>query len=369
MGNPARYPSRPLPRCLFHRRNEVLGDGAAENLVGELEFGAARQRLHLDPAIAELPVAAGLLLVPALHVGLPANGLAIRNFRRFQRDIHAVALLHPADDDFHVLLAGAGEQEFARLRIAVEAQRLVFFQNRAPPAHAVLVVARFWLRWRKRWTAPAISPADRRSVTPFPASVSPVSVSFSLATAPISPAWISVTGWRVFPCGLPMWASRSVPRGDVEQVGVVFHRAGDHFEIGDAAGERVGRGLENESRGGPAAGDLLRGFLAAGRGTMPSRSVGAGRFSTMKLSIRSAADIVQAGSAEHRENAHFRDGLLEAGDDLLDFGSVPLSKNSSMRASLPSATISMSASCAFLAASARLAGISLSLPLPSPSGV
>ena len=106
-------------------------------------FAPRAQRLHLDPAIAELPVAAGLLLVPPLDVGLPANGLAIRNLGRLQRDIHAITLLHAADHDFHVLLARAGEQKLARLRIAIEAQRLVLFQNavhRLP--HAIFVVAR-----------------------------------------------------------------------------------------------------------------------------------------------------------------------------------------------------------------------------------
>ena len=49
-------------------------------------------------------------------------------------------------------------------------------------------------------------------------------------------------------------------------------------------------------------------------------------------------------------------------------GSVPLSKNSSMSASSPSAAISTSASWAFCAASAISPGISPSLPLPSPSG-
>ena len=103
---------------------------------------AARQRLHFDPAIAELPVPAGLLFVAALDVGLPANGLAIRNFGRFQGDIHTVALLHAADHDFHVLLARARQQELARLRVAVKAQRLVFFENSVDRlAHAVLVVA------------------------------------------------------------------------------------------------------------------------------------------------------------------------------------------------------------------------------------
>src|SRR2546429_5205137 len=46
-------------------------------LFRSLEFAASRQGLHLDLAITELAVAAGLFLVPALHVGAPANGLAV----------------------------------------------------------------------------------------------------------------------------------------------------------------------------------------------------------------------------------------------------------------------------------------------------
>ena len=123
--------------------NEVLGNRAAEDLVGELEVAAARQRLHLDPAIAELAVAAGLLLVAALDVGPAADRLAIGNLRRLQGDIHAVALLQAADDDFDVLLPAAGQQELAGLRVAVEAQGLVLFQDAVDGvAHAVFVVAR-----------------------------------------------------------------------------------------------------------------------------------------------------------------------------------------------------------------------------------
>ena len=58
-------------------------------------------------------------------------------------DVHAVALLQPADHDFDVLLPGAGQQEFAGLRIAIEAQGLVLFQDAVDGvAHAVFVVAR-----------------------------------------------------------------------------------------------------------------------------------------------------------------------------------------------------------------------------------
>ena len=61
----------------------------------------------------------------------------------FSVDVHAVALLQPADDDFDVLLAAAGQQELLGLRVAVEAQRLVLFENPVDGvAHAVFVVAR-----------------------------------------------------------------------------------------------------------------------------------------------------------------------------------------------------------------------------------
>src|SRR5579864_8828938 len=65
---------------LFHRRNEVLGDGSAEDLVGKLKLSASRQGFHLDPAVAELAVAPGLLLVAALYIGGPPNGLPVGDF-------------------------------------------------------------------------------------------------------------------------------------------------------------------------------------------------------------------------------------------------------------------------------------------------
>ena len=94
-----------LDNALLHRRDEVPGDGPAEDLVGELELGAARQRLHLDPAIAELAMAAGLLLVASLDVGGAADGLAVGDLGSFEGHVHAVTLLQPADHDFDVLLA------------------------------------------------------------------------------------------------------------------------------------------------------------------------------------------------------------------------------------------------------------------------
>ena len=55
--------------ALLDRRDVLPRDRAAEDVVLELEVAAARQRLDPDLAVAELAVAAGLLLVPAVRLG------------------------------------------------------------------------------------------------------------------------------------------------------------------------------------------------------------------------------------------------------------------------------------------------------------
>ncbi len=77
----------------FHGRNVILRNRAAKNIVDELELAAARQRFHPDLAVAVLPVATGLFFVTSLHVGLPADRLAIRNLGRLQNDFGVIALL------------------------------------------------------------------------------------------------------------------------------------------------------------------------------------------------------------------------------------------------------------------------------------
>ena len=80
------------------------------------------------------------------------------------------------------------------------------------------------------------------------ASVSPVSVSCSFATAPISPACNSVTGWMVLPSKRADVREALVapPMRALTQMRVVFQDAGDHLEISHAAGEGIGDGFKNE---------------------------------------------------------------------------------------------------------------------------
>ena len=114
---------------LFDGGDEVFGDGAAEDVVDELELRAAGQGRHVDFAVAELAVSAGLLLVAALDVGGAADGFAVGHLGGLEDDLGVVAALELADDDLDVLLAGAGDEEVLGLRIAEEAQHGVLFHE------------------------------------------------------------------------------------------------------------------------------------------------------------------------------------------------------------------------------------------------
>src|SRR5471030_1589053 len=76
-----RSASDDLEDPLFHRRNEVSGDGAAFDGVDEFETCTSRQRLDAQHHFAELPGAAGLLLVAIMPLSPGADGFPIGNLR------------------------------------------------------------------------------------------------------------------------------------------------------------------------------------------------------------------------------------------------------------------------------------------------
>src|SRR5258708_7490016 len=109
-------PGSGIPDALLDGGNPVLRDGAAKDIVDELDALAALDRLHLDAAYAELAVATGLLFVFAFDVGFTADGFAVRDFGRFRGEIDVIALVELGDDDFDVLLAAAGQEGVLGLR-------------------------------------------------------------------------------------------------------------------------------------------------------------------------------------------------------------------------------------------------------------
>jgi len=74
----------------------------------------------------------------------------VRDFGRLQSEINVIALVELGDDDFDVLLAGAGQEKFLGLRIAGKAKRGIFLQDfMNGDADLVFVGAGFRARWQR----------------------------------------------------------------------------------------------------------------------------------------------------------------------------------------------------------------------------
>src|SRR5206468_3498259 len=76
--------------AVFYRGDPLLRHRAAVDLLLEHEAGAARKGLHFDDHVAKLPVAAGLLLVPALLRDRFADRFAIADRGRVALHLDAV---------------------------------------------------------------------------------------------------------------------------------------------------------------------------------------------------------------------------------------------------------------------------------------
>ncbi len=114
-----------LPHPLLHRGDELARDGAAHDLVDELEPAATGQRLHLDVADRELSVPAGLLDVPAVTGGLAGERLAQRHLQLHLVDLGAVPGAEPVDQDVGVRLTHAPQHDLVGLGVVLHPQRRI----------------------------------------------------------------------------------------------------------------------------------------------------------------------------------------------------------------------------------------------------
>src|SRR5262249_37075990 len=141
-----------LLEAFFDRRQKVGRNRAADNRIDPHEivglvvfeilemwksildreflgFSAARKRVHTNVHLAELPAAAGLLLMPIHPLGIGLNRLAVRNLRWFGIDVELVAAMQALANDLQVQFAHAGRNQFLGLRIAVELKRRILLDN------------------------------------------------------------------------------------------------------------------------------------------------------------------------------------------------------------------------------------------------
>ena len=179
--------------------------------------------------------------------------------------------------------------------------------------------------------------------------VSPVKVSFNLATAPISPACNSVTGTAVFPCMMEMCASFSCVLRVKFCSDVSFFNTPEKtlkYEMRPAKGSDTV--LNTYSDTGSESASLRCGGSPLPEVTSPrmaSCSDAAGVNSTMKSIRRSVLMLPRPEANRTGKILSSRMASCKAGIRCSS-GIVPLSKNSSISASLPSAIISTSFSWA-----------------------
>ena len=125
-GKAERPAQQSVDHALFDRADIIARHRAADDLFVKLEAAAARHRLDLQHHVAELAVAAGLLLVPAALGDRFADGLLISDRRRLRFDVDAEAIAQALQRDPQMHLALPPQHDVVGLRVLDHRQRGIF---------------------------------------------------------------------------------------------------------------------------------------------------------------------------------------------------------------------------------------------------
>ena len=117
-----------VPESLFDCREEVLGNGAADNLFFEHKVVFA-VGLEANPNIAELTVSAGLLLMSAVNLNGLFDGFSVSNARSGKSDFHAELCFELVDDKVEMLFAQTGEYLLSCFVVRVISDRRIFVRE------------------------------------------------------------------------------------------------------------------------------------------------------------------------------------------------------------------------------------------------
>src|SRR5205085_11982199 len=110
-------------KTLFDRRNKVLRNAAADDLLIELEcriqllsllIGGFSDRLEPADDMGELAAAAGLLLVLEVELGLLGRRFAVADLRGADFQLDFVFAAYALDVNIEVQLAHAGDDRLTR---------------------------------------------------------------------------------------------------------------------------------------------------------------------------------------------------------------------------------------------------------------
>ena len=207
-----------------------------------------------------------------------------------------------------MLLSAPRQQELARLRVAVETQALVFFQNAVHRvAHAVFVVARLGFD-RERDGGLRQFHRRVRDIEPLLRQRVAGQRVFQLGhRADIAGMQLRdrLQGLAVRAAQVRQPFRRTLV--DVLQAAIVPDDARIHPEEVDPSGERIGRGLEDVGARQAAFGDRPVRFGAVDERRDLPALCRARHVVDNQIQDQVAADVVIGRPAHHRENAHFPD--------------------------------------------------------------
>ena len=131
-----------LPEALLHGGEEVLGYGAAEDLLGKLHLLRVGVGLEADPHVAELAGAAGLLLVAALLGDGLADLLPVGYPGRLQLRLHIEAALQLGHQHIHLDIAGGVNDHLVGLGVVLHPEGGVLLVHPVQAlGHLVLLAA------------------------------------------------------------------------------------------------------------------------------------------------------------------------------------------------------------------------------------
>ena len=126
--------------AFFYSRNVLTRNGAAENLINELEAASRRQGFHLNNNVTILAMAAGLFLVLAFNLSAATDGFTIFDNRSLQLSFHTKFTLHTLHDNFDVLVAHTADQGFLGYRVLSYDNGRILIHQASQSGHDLILV-------------------------------------------------------------------------------------------------------------------------------------------------------------------------------------------------------------------------------------
>ena len=238
-------------------------------------------------------------------------------FGSFQHDFGVIALLQLCDDDFDVLLSGAGDQKFLRLRIAEETKHRIFFHELVQAGSELVFIGatlgfnskcdgglgKFHTRILNGRGLVAQGIA-RQGVFQFRDGADISGVEFVHGNSGFALHHGDVSEFFLHAAAV------------VQKRRVILQNAGENFEIRDASGERVGDSLEYIEGDGLFVSLVALGSIAVAGGFALDPFVFGGRGSVVDDEIHDTVgtDVSESGAEDNGENLVFANGVVQRGN-------------------------------------------------------